>query len=84
MTASPPAHAASDPAGEALTYRSPSVFLPAGATFTEATRRFSWPSPGPVCGEHDVVFRALDGSGGVPAGWSRSPSAGAGAWRSGA
>jgi len=56
---------ASDPDGETPTYESPSVFLPAGASFTDATRRFSWPSPGPVCSEHYVVFRALDGSGGV-------------------
>ncbi len=56
---------ATDPDGEALTYQSPSAFLPSGASFTLATRRFSWPSPGPVCSENFVVFRALDGSGGV-------------------
>lgn len=56
---------ASDADGEQLTYQSPSLYLPAGSSFTGATRRFYWESPGPVCSETFVVFRALDGSGGV-------------------
>lgn len=56
---------ASDPNGEALKYEAPSAFLPAGSSFNEQTRRFYWADPGPVCGEKYMVFRALDGSGGV-------------------
>lgn len=56
---------ASDSDGETLTYQAPPAFLPAGANFNPAPRRFSWPNPGPVCSENYVVFRAVDGSGGV-------------------
>ncbi len=56
---------ASDPDGETLTYQVPPAFLPTGASFNPAPRRFSWTNPGPVCSENYVVFRALDASGGV-------------------
>jgi len=56
---------ASDPDSESVAYDVPDLYLPQGASFTPATRRFAWASPGPVCSEHFVVFRALDGSGGV-------------------
>lgn len=56
---------ATDPDGEAVTYQAADGLLPPGASFTPATGRFFWPSPGPVCSEHFVTFRALDGSGGV-------------------
>ncbi len=57
--------AASDPDGEALTDDAPSRYLPPGASFDPATHRFSWPNPGPAMSEHFVVFRRMDGSGGV-------------------
>lgn len=54
-----------DPDGEALTFDAPSRYLPPGASFDPGTHRFTWPNPGPPISEHFVVFRVMDGSGGV-------------------
>jgi hypothetical protein len=54
-----------DPDGEALTYQVAEAYWPSGASYTPATNLFSWPNPGPVCKQDTMVFRALDGSGGV-------------------
>ncbi len=56
---------APDPDGEAITDDAPSRYLPPGATFNPGTHRFTWPNPGPPMSEHFVVFRRMDGSGGV-------------------
>ena len=52
---------ATDPDGEAVTFEA--AYLPAGATFNTSNGLLTWDPP--VSGDHYVVFRALDGSGGV-------------------
>jgi hypothetical protein len=52
---------ASDPDGQPVTFQA--LYLPPGATFSGAT--LSWPDPGPVGASYFVVYRALDGTGGV-------------------
>ncbi|HET9233393.1 MAG TPA: hypothetical protein VFP10_04580 [Candidatus Eisenbacteria bacterium] len=53
---------ATDADGELITYQA--VSLPPGATLSPGGN-FEWTSPGPLYAEYYVVFRALDGSGGV-------------------
>jgi hypothetical protein len=52
---------ASDPDGEAVGYQA--AYLPPGASLNG--NHFTWPNPGPPGGDHYIVFRALDGSGGL-------------------
>lgn len=54
---------ATDLDGDPITYRAPSRYLPAGATFSGS--QFSWTNPTPVGADYFVVFRALDPFGGV-------------------
>lgn len=56
---------ANDPDGESLTYEAPQAYLPSGSSFTPALRSFNWSNPGPAGSTRFLVFRALDGSGGV-------------------
>ena len=56
---------ANDPDGEAVHYRTAATFLPSASTFDQLAGRFTWANPQPVGAEFFLVFRAVDGSGGV-------------------
>jgi hypothetical protein len=56
---------ATDPDGQSISFESPALYLPSGSIFDPQTGRFTWGYPLGAGSEFYVVFRALDGTGGV-------------------